>query len=343
MTPDMPAVLTISIPTFERRDTVIRTVQQFRSVCDGLPVRVLVADNASKDGTVEALEREAFDQTSATPLDVVRGSDNQGLVGNFLRLVESCTTSHLLLISDEEGPSDRRVYADLIERLRLQPQTVMVASPSRTGGRSIDRPIDPEELWDATKYLSGIVYPVDELRVSVAMIRQVTEIEDITAIWNLWPFYLVVVEMLLQDHGCRWSPEDLFVRREQLPTRVEDERFPPVGQAQLAAVPSGDAMRARYKSLDARLAQYSALMTYLRARSTLEPAVARVDLHRRFVADLEGKLFPAVSKRIAAEHPLLTDAFQRGARRSYGPSAYLRDPFLGLRGRGFMRRLRRPR
>jgi glycosyltransferase involved in cell wall biosynthesis len=330
--------LTIAIPTFQRRETVRTTVQQFRAVCADLPIRVLVADNASSDGTAAALS--ALTGDSDVALDVVAGAENLGILGNFLRLAEHCSTSHLLLLSDEEGPVRSDVYARLIGHTEHWPRDVLVPAPSRGVDAPVGLPVTPEELWDATNYLSGIVYPVEELRSSIEAVRAIGEQQDIAAIWHLWPFYLVIVDMMLRGYECRWIPDDLYVRRERLATTVEDERFPAASAAAVVTVASRDPLRARYKTLEARLAQYSATATFLAARAAMDGGVARNDILRRFEHDLHRKVYPTVQRRLAAEHPQLAAAFLSGAATMSGPWERLRTLVRRIRSYGLRRVLR---
>ena len=333
------AILTLAIPTYRRRETVLRSVDAASSLLRGLPVIILVADNASDDGTAAALlGREAHPE--GPRLDIIVGERNTGVLGNFLRLVDHCTTDYLLLLSDEDEPAGRDVIVQLLERLEHEAPDVLVASPGVLGPeerRSDD--IAPEDFWDALNLLSGPVYRTETLRRSADAVRALATVAPIDGIWNLWPFYLVAVDTRIAGGICRWHPERLAVQREDLPTVVEDALFPtttttpPPG----ATGRSADPRRARYKTLEARLVQSEALAHYLVAREhdaarPLDTAGHRVLAEFRRIS--AARLFPTVAKRIRDDHPLLADAFVKGAREAYGSRALLRDLIAPLRGRG---------
>lgn len=335
------AILTLAIPTYRRRDTVIRAVEDAATMLAGLPVAILVADNASDDGTITALEALAARWHSPS-LRVVNGERNTGILGNFRRLVEHCSTDHLLLLSDEVSPAGRDVIERLIARVQQEAPDVLVPSPGVLGAtvqRSDD--IDPIDFWDALNLLSGPVYRTEALKRSLAACDAVADRRPIAGIWNLWPFYLTAVDIRIAGGSCRWHPEDLHVQRERLPTAIEDPLFPERTRA-----PQPDALRARYKTLEARIVQAEATAHYLSARRD-DPArpldrAGRATLDA-FVEHQEERLFSTIEKRIRDDHAILHLAFVGGARRTHGIGARLRDPLAVLRGRGLRARFGRRR
>jgi len=338
-------VLTLAIPTYRRRDTVLRAVRTATTLLRGLPVTILVADNASDDGTAAALA--ALEPDADGPgLEVIAGERNTGVLGNFLRLVDHCRTDHLLLLSDEDDPAGRDVIERLLVRLGREAPDVLVASPGVLGpDHRRDDDIAPVDFWDALNLLSGPVYRTATLRRSADVLRELATTAPIDGIWNLWPFYLVAIDTRIAGGTCRWHPETLAVQREDLPTVVEDALFPTGTRPAAGATGrAADPLRARYKTLEARLVQSEAFAHYLAARAA-DPARPLDAAGRRTLDEFrrihEARLFPTVAKRIRDDHPLLADAFVRGARDTYGLRALLRDPFAALRGRGLRSALRR--
>ena len=334
-------ILTLAIPTYRRRDAVVRAVDDAAEMLAGLPVAILVADNASDDGTVAALEG-LLERPRSPSLKVVAGERNTGILGNFRRLVEHCSTDHLLLLSDEVSPSERDVIERLIARLQQEAPDVLVPSPGVLGAtvkRSDD--IDPVEFWDALNLLSGPVYRTEVLKRSLVACDSIADRAPIAGIWNLWPFYLTAIDIRISGGSCRWHPEDLHVQRERLPTAIEDPLFPA-----LTGATQPDALRARYKTLEARVIQAEATAHYLSARRD-DPArpldrVGRATLDA-FVKHHEERVFPTIEKRIRDDHPILYSAFVSGGRRAHGIGARLRDPLAALRGRGLRARFGRRR
>ena len=303
-------VLCVGIPTYQRRAAVMTAVGQFRAALEGLSAEILVADNASSDGTVEAV-RELTEQGDAgVPVRIVAGEENSGLSGNFVRLARGARSEYLLLISDEDGPAKSAVYERLILALQEDPVDVLVA-PSRRIAAGED--VSPAALWSVTKFMPGIVFRRRPLLAAIDRIEGIASTRDIIGIWNLWSFYVAALDVRLSGGTSRVHPDALRVQRDQLPTRVIedpavrrtiDPKDIPVGGERLA-----------YKTLTSRLQQASALLTFLEARAQVAPDPDGLDAVRR---EVERKVFDLVEKRIRLTHPNLSDPFLRGARRRSG-------------------------
>jgi len=59
--------------------------------------RLLVSDNASTDETSEVVTSLADPR-----IDYVRSTENIGMIGNFNRIVEMCTTEYVVLLPDDD-------------------------------------------------------------------------------------------------------------------------------------------------------------------------------------------------------------------------------------------------
>lgn len=101
--------LTVAIPTWKRRDTVVETVGLALDAIGGLPIEVLVADNASSDGTFAAIECRY-----GAACRVVAGESNGGFSANFERLVDAADAPYLILLSDEEILAPRETLERLL-------------------------------------------------------------------------------------------------------------------------------------------------------------------------------------------------------------------------------------
>jgi hypothetical protein len=269
---------------------------------------VLVADNASSDGTVAALS----DRFAAAPVEVIAGEENVGLYGNTQRLVRQCSTGHFLLLSDEDDLASRSAMVRLLALLKLSdPAAVM---PSRSEDHHAGLPVPPRELWDSTMYLSGIVLSAASGRRALARLDALSENLDLSAIL-LWPQYLVALDAFLEGELCCWSGEALARKREELPTVLGDE-------SRLHAINrTADRMRGSYKGIEARLAQSAAILALLEAAVreadvTHEPKRAERALEIREVID--DQLYKRLRGRLAYDFPDALTAFDRGARRFVG-------------------------
>jgi glycosyltransferase involved in cell wall biosynthesis len=162
----MPAsvTLTIGIPTFNRRETVARRVREFIESDSLEGVELLVVDNASTDGTYEALVGE-FPQADVR---ILRNQTNLGFAGNFLRIIEETRTDYLTMLSDE----DRLNFGSLAELLafcadrspRMVSPRAQVGSNECYRGRNTTRLIEPSEFEVAAFYVSGLTFHVPAAR-----------------------------------------------------------------------------------------------------------------------------------------------------------------------------------
>lgn len=101
--PDRPARLTVAIPTYNRRASVLRQLRALASLgaLEDSEVEVLVGDNASDDGTREALDDFARDHPHG--LRVVHYAEHVGSAEeNCARLVRDAGGCYVWLLSDDD-------------------------------------------------------------------------------------------------------------------------------------------------------------------------------------------------------------------------------------------------
>lgn len=337
-------VLTIGVPTFERRDTVLRSVAAHRAALRGLAAEILVADNASGDGTADAIAASFPSQDGEVPVRVVRGSENTGLLGNFRRLVDSCTTDYLLLLSDEDLPAVNGTYSRLIDELDRTRPAAFVGGESRSRWGRRPRRVDADAVWAATKYISGCGFATVPLRDAIARIDRIGPKDELLPMWELWPFVIAMLDIVLHGGTCARFDDRLFTLGTRLPSSVGES---------LSARGSGDPVsrastgeerfRRSYKSLDARLRQTAAMLAYADAVDRSDSS----DVDRGQIARLRSHvirgLMPLVIRRVDSEHPRLAGLLHRSALRTYGVGGLVRDPLRSLRGRGLRERLSRHR
>lgn len=101
------SLLTIAIPTYNRREKLARLLDNLESqLADPAlrgRVRILVGDNASDDGTSEFLERVRADRPGL-PLKLQRHLSNIGALRNMIWLYEQCATEYLWYFADDDLP-----------------------------------------------------------------------------------------------------------------------------------------------------------------------------------------------------------------------------------------------
>ena len=156
----IPPLLTIGIPTYNRRETVIRRVQELNSATLPEGVEVLVIDNASSDGTFEHLEPLCRN----SGIRLLKNDHNLGFAGNFVQLIRKCQSTYLLYNSDEDALLLDNLVA-LQEFLRMR--SPLFVSPLyrvyRDGYERIERgkervkEIAPADFWEGA-LITGQVF-----------------------------------------------------------------------------------------------------------------------------------------------------------------------------------------
>lgn len=125
MLPDRtPAVCTVAIPVFNRRDMVLHAVESAlaQTVTE---LEVLVVDNCSTDGTWEAL------QTVVDPrVRLVRNERNVGLFGNFNRCIELAGGTYLRFLCSDDALAPN-CLSEEIAAMEARPEAVLLSAQAR--------------------------------------------------------------------------------------------------------------------------------------------------------------------------------------------------------------------
>lgn len=89
-------VLSICIPTYNRKEVLVDEIKQYLSVKDDR-FCIKVNDNCSTDGTVDALSLIHDDR-----LIVSRNSENEGSVPNWMKSLLNCNSDYVIFVLDKD-------------------------------------------------------------------------------------------------------------------------------------------------------------------------------------------------------------------------------------------------
>ena len=156
----MISELTLAVPTFNRRDAIVKNTRHALQGIEGMPIEYLVIDNASNDGTYESLINEFGENEQATFL---RNSENIGYFGNFLEILKGCRTRYILISSDEDcflTENIQYLLSFLKEKnpLMVSSQVVLSGKKGLYRGRNNISKITDREVRSSSNYISGIVF-----------------------------------------------------------------------------------------------------------------------------------------------------------------------------------------
>lgn len=116
-------MLTITIPTYNRNETLLRNLAlllpQLTPEC-----QLLIVDNCSPTPVEETL-RELLANHPSVNCEFVRNVVNIGLSGNLLRCIELCQTPWVWILGDDDKPLPNAV-ATILETLKAHPECTVL-------------------------------------------------------------------------------------------------------------------------------------------------------------------------------------------------------------------------
>ena len=139
-------MIVVVLPAYNEVDAIPRLLGRLRHVASGLsePVRCLVVDDGSNDGTAEAAERETG---TVLPVEVVRHAKNRGLHGaldtGFRKALAICQPDDWIVTMDADDTHPPDLVPAMLRSARETGAGVVIASRFRQGaewhGLSWDR------------------------------------------------------------------------------------------------------------------------------------------------------------------------------------------------------------
>ena len=150
MASTVPKVSTVVV-SFNTRDLLLRCLASLEAVL--LPLEVIVVDNASRDGSPEAVA-ERFPATR-----VVRNSENVGFARASNQALALCQAPHVLLLNSDAEVQRGAVEA-MVALLDARPH-VGAAGPRTLGGDgtvqvSFGPPLTPVHEWRQRRLVRGV-------------------------------------------------------------------------------------------------------------------------------------------------------------------------------------------
>lgn len=290
-------MLTIGIPTYNRVETIAEHTQWLiEAGVHGL-AEVLIMDNCSPDGTYTRLGQIC----DGTPIRVLKNSENLGLQGNFVRLFEECNTEYLIVTSDEDPviPAHLSLLGKFLKKtkpLMVSPQVWLHRSSGRPtlyrGKRKSNR-ISCDDFRNASFYMSGITYSVQDSRKALGDIRA-----HMLQTRQLYPQVVLAAELLVRG-PCFWWNKAITEKRYQLPKCF------------------GTVTRDRFNHVSARWGQHKQFVDFLddRIRQTCDQRFAKI--RQEMLRTQQESLIHNLRHAIAQERPELLLPFDRGARSFY--------------------------
>ena len=323
--------LTVAIPTFNRRDSVVRAVLNLLPQTETGCVSVLVSDNASTDGTAAALV--AVVESNAA-CQVIAGDSNRGWWGQMERIAQHNTAEHVMLLSDEDDVGDLSLLLD-----ELAASKPSFALPARkVAGR-----VNPASIWANATYLSGLVVQRQALVAAVSALETISRNSN-NEFLTVYPQVAIIMLLWLRgDSGVILKNSPYASERQRLPGSWYPDPTWEVPTQLAQRIDSENPGRAAFKSLAYQLELLHDLSFLVEsvAPHFVEDAGPRTRLRRllfrRWLAQRTAQL---VDVQLAWQYPHIYDAYLGGVlRRHISPMRCVRRAMIagGVRLRRFLR------
>ena len=193
--------LTIAIPTYNRPDTVLKTVLKLLSFPNSNRVNILIIDNGSDVNIVDFFQDKL---PKLSNLSIKRFETNAGFHESFYRLFDECETEYLMSLSDEDY-FDLSYLNEVLEILVSDSPNLLVVSAknkSRFLSKSNRTRLPLYRLKDETSYISGLIYKTRPVVENINFFRGLSNSEEFAF---LYPAVLVAFALALDGRCLRFK------------------------------------------------------------------------------------------------------------------------------------------
>lgn len=162
-------MITIAIPTYNRREAVVNSIEKCISFPVDFPFKILVVDNCSDDGTFNELVSRFSD------LDyfrVIRNHQNLGFYGNIIKIFDLVDTEYVIFCSDEDYICSNeldylQIFLQEYKPFLVSTQVYLQDTDSDLyQGNEVIEKIPYKEVRVSTNYMSGVVMRVEECKAN---------------------------------------------------------------------------------------------------------------------------------------------------------------------------------
>jgi len=200
-------ILTIGIPTYNRPDTVLKTISKLLSPTNSTELNFLIVDNGSDTNIAEYLHDKL---PPLTNLSIKRFDTNLGFYESFYRLFDECETEYLMTLSDEDC-FDLDCLNDVLKVLNSESPNLLVISAKNKAAftqRKKTRKIPLYRLKDETSYISGLIYKTKPVKENINFFRNLSKSEEFAF---LYPAVLVAFALSLDGKCLRFKKSGIKI------------------------------------------------------------------------------------------------------------------------------------
>lgn len=297
--------ISVCFPTFNRKDSIVRRIKEIRSY--QFPLPILVSDNGSTDGTLEAIKSLRNDNVIAI------ANNGDGTFGsNLLNALKHCPTEWAILCSDEDALVPEAI-PEILSYISNQEVDMILGSIASGGANLGIKPISTgtpsfNQIFSYV-YMSGIVMKVPRYLEAINLLEEHRPdnlfINVFTGTCFLW---------LAHARNTLYSTStELVSRKENLPTNFATKKH-------------GNKRIMFYATVEGRWQQYIGAAKYLHLIETLcnsfDGWEDRVKVMR---ARQRASLLPFLRLGVVAEEKALSEQFREESLLKYFNEGIVRE------------------
>jgi len=200
-------ILTICIPTYNRKKSVNLLLDEIDSSNLISYVKVIVADDGSDDGTFSSLSLKKYNQD----IMIVRHESNIGIAHGYLKFIEWCETDYLMLMADDDALNNdgiiklisflRNIGPDLVSTAwgKLNSDNEWVDISRYKKGNPV---IKLKDIRGATNHSPGIVFNTSVALHHADVIKE--RLKNKCYATTIYPIVVLSLLVAFSNNSCRW-------------------------------------------------------------------------------------------------------------------------------------------
>ena len=290
--------LTIGYATHNRKHLITNRLKAINALKIPFEVEIIVIDNASTDGTYEAIK----DLTNRTKIKAYRNNNNLGFSGNFIEILKRASGDYVLWSSDEdeinlkgieslfkwiEGKELDVVFLNHYQKINLKKIIATRKNKSRL--------LYQEDLWGGC-HLPGAVW---NRKVAIKSIKDWGKLKiRFPQLSKYYPNLMILIRMLPNYKS--------YFFNEHITYQVEYAKSQHISKPGL-----------QYYHLNPRWLQHIELLDFISSCIKLEKKPSRIKYLQSLKRSLNENLYSFLSEAIRQEEPYLYSYFIRSHTPNY--------------------------
>jgi glycosyltransferase involved in cell wall biosynthesis len=209
-------LLTLAIPTYNRREIVCDNLNNIIESRLNYIAQILIIDNCSSDGSFDYLTEISAGEPN---ISILRNNSNIQLFGNVLAVLESTKTKYVQINPDEDFFCIEGVKG-LLEILDGDSPDFISGSVVLNNGdlyRRRSGKICADGIRKSSNYGSAVVYNMDSIKNIIDLLY---EYKNNELIW-LYPMYAAALFIFLKGGICLDIPKILSEKKHHVETDIQ--------------------------------------------------------------------------------------------------------------------------